>query len=53
MAVVVGKCIQDDEVILAPVKNVVVFVPLLGGLVAEYAALRLLAQNVIDSPGGP
>jgi hypothetical protein len=53
MAIVVGKCIQDDEVILAAVKNVVVFVLLFCGLVAEYAALRLRAQNVIDSPGSP
>jgi len=53
MAVVVGKSIQDDKMILAAVKNVVVFVPALSRLFAKYAVIRLRALYVIDSPWSP
>jgi hypothetical protein len=43
MAVVVRKGIQDDEVIFAAAKNIVLRVPALGRLVTEYAARRLFA----------
>ena len=53
MAVVVGKSVHDDEMIPAPVENHVLFILVLAGLVAEYAACRLLAEDVFDAPGCP
>jgi hypothetical protein len=53
VAVIVGKSVHNDEVIPAPVENQVLFIPVLGGLVAEYAACRLLAEDVFDAPGCP
>jgi hypothetical protein len=37
----------------APVENHVLFILVLAGLVAEYAACRLLAEDVFDAPGCP
>jgi hypothetical protein len=53
MTIVVWIGIQDDEVIFAAVQYEVLFVPVLPRFTAEYAALRLLAEDVVDPPGCP
>jgi hypothetical protein len=53
VAVVIRICIKDDEMMLAPEKYEIVFVPVLSRLVTEYAPCRLPAQNIVDPPGRP
>lgn len=53
MAVVVGVSVHDDEVMLAPVEDQILSVPVLIDLLAEYAAARLVTEDVLHPPGCP
>ena len=53
MAIVIGISIHDDEVKFPPKEDKVLFVFVLGRLVAEYTASGFLAEDIIDPPGRP
>jgi hypothetical protein len=53
VAIVVWKGIHDDEMVFASMQNQIFFIFVLLWLVAKYAAIRLLAQDIINSPGRP
>ena len=53
VTIIVGIGIHDDEMVSPSVEYEVLFIPVLSGLGAEDAALRLLAEDVIDPPRCP